>query len=133
MSDVWMQTVMASWASKHQLDRSLIALLSLEPSCPPIDRSSHLPLYQAQKYQALVDDLDQNRLQLSLAELYHNEKGMNALSDTLREKQQAAAAMTNKLVKAEQTVKTHKKEHGRLTREQQHVEKEIRCVSVFSF
>uniref|UniRef100_A0A671TV16 Structural maintenance of chromosomes 1B n=1 Tax=Sparus aurata TaxID=8175 RepID=A0A671TV16_SPAAU len=82
---------------------------------------------EAQKYQALVDDLDQNRLQLSLAELYHNEKGMNALSDTLREKQQAAAAMTNKLVKAEQTVKTHKKEHGRLTREQQHVEKEIRC------
>uniref|UniRef100_A0A671TSZ4 Structural maintenance of chromosomes 1B n=1 Tax=Sparus aurata TaxID=8175 RepID=A0A671TSZ4_SPAAU len=81
---------------------------------------------EAQKYQALVDDLDQNRLQLSLAELYHNEKGMNALSDTLREKQQAAAAMTNKLVKAEQTVKTHKKEHGRLTREQQHVEKEIR-------
>ncbi|XP_073327965.1 structural maintenance of chromosomes protein 1B [Pagrus major] len=81
---------------------------------------------EAQKYQALVDDLDQNRLQLSLAELYHNEKGINALNDTLREKQQAAAAMNNKLVKAEQTVKTHKKEHGRLTREQQHVEKEIR-------
>ncbi|XP_036962606.1 structural maintenance of chromosomes protein 1B isoform X2 [Acanthopagrus latus] len=81
---------------------------------------------EAQKYQALVEDLDQNRLQLSLAELYHNEKGVNALSNILREKQQAVAAMTNTLVKAEQMVKTHKKEHGRLTREQQHVEKEIR-------
>lgn len=77
-----------------------------------------------------MEDLDQNRLQLSLAELYHNEKGVNALSNILREKQQAVAAMTNTLVKAEQMVKTHKKEHGRLTREQQHVEKEIRCVSV---
>uniref|UniRef100_A0A8D0A7S4 Structural maintenance of chromosomes protein 1B-like n=1 Tax=Sander lucioperca TaxID=283035 RepID=A0A8D0A7S4_SANLU len=83
---------------------------------------------EAQKYQTLLDELHQNRLQLSLAELCHNEKGINALSDTLREKQQAAAAKNNKLVNAEQTVKTYKKEHGRFSREQQHIEKEIRCV-----
>ncbi|XP_032378601.1 structural maintenance of chromosomes protein 1B [Etheostoma spectabile] len=82
---------------------------------------------EAQKYQALLDELHQNRLQLSLAELFHNEKGTNAISDTLREKQQAAAAKNNKLVNAEQTVKTYKKEHGRLSREQQHIEKEIRA------
>ncbi|XP_045892216.1 structural maintenance of chromosomes protein 1B [Micropterus dolomieu] len=82
---------------------------------------------EAQRYQALVDDLHQNRLHLSLAELYYNEKGINALSDTLREKQQAAATKNSKLVNAEQTVKTYKKEHGRLTREQQHIEKEIRA------
>ncbi|XP_078112662.1 structural maintenance of chromosomes protein 1B isoform X1 [Sander vitreus] len=82
---------------------------------------------EAQKYQALLDELHQNRLQLSLAQLCHNEKGINALSNTLREKQQAAAAKNNKLVNAEQTVKTYKKEHGRFSREQQHIEKEIRA------
>ncbi|XP_070763568.1 structural maintenance of chromosomes protein 1B [Enoplosus armatus] len=82
---------------------------------------------EAQRYQALVDDLHQNRLQLCLAELYHNEKSISALSFTLREKQQAAAAKNNILANAELTVKTYKKEHGRLTREQQHIEKEIRA------
>ncbi|XP_054476099.1 structural maintenance of chromosomes protein 1B [Anoplopoma fimbria] len=82
---------------------------------------------EAQKYQALVDNLHQNRLQLSLAELYCNEKGINALSDNLKEKQLAAAAKNKTLVKEEQTAKTYKKEHGRLTREQQHIEKEIRA------
>ncbi|XP_018528106.1 structural maintenance of chromosomes protein 1B [Lates calcarifer] len=82
---------------------------------------------EAQKYQALVDDLHQNRLQLSLAELYHNEKGINALSDDLRKVQQAAAVKKNELAAWEETVKTHKKEHGRLAREQQHIEKAIRA------
>ncbi|KAM9352307.1 structural maintenance of chromosomes protein 1B [Symphorus nematophorus] len=84
-------------------------------------------ILEAQKYQALVDELHQNRLQLSLAELYHNEKAISALSETLKENQQAAAAKSNKLVNGEQTVKTSKKAHGRLTREQQHIEKEIRA------
>uniref|UniRef100_A0A8C3A0J8 Structural maintenance of chromosomes 1B n=1 Tax=Cyclopterus lumpus TaxID=8103 RepID=A0A8C3A0J8_CYCLU len=84
---------------------------------------------EAQKYQTLLDNLHQNRLQLSLAELFCNEKGINVLSDILREKQLAAAAKNNTLVKEEQTVKTYKKEHGRLTREQQHIEKEIRFVA----
>uniref|UniRef100_A0A8D3DR48 Structural maintenance of chromosomes protein n=1 Tax=Scophthalmus maximus TaxID=52904 RepID=A0A8D3DR48_SCOMX len=82
---------------------------------------------EAQRYQALVDDLHQNRLQLSLAELYHNDRGINTLCNILREKQQAAAAKNNKVVNSERTVKTHKKEHGRLTREQLHTEKEIRA------
>ncbi len=92
-----------------------------------IDWSPHFPTFQAQKYQELMDELHQNRLQLSLAELYHNEKDINALSDILREKQQAADAEKKKLVKREQTVKAHKKEHGRLTREQQHKENKSQC------
>lgn len=90
-----------------------------------------MSLLQAQRYQTLVDELHQNRLQLSLAELYHNEKAISALSCNLYEKQQAAAAKNNKLVNGEETVKTCKKEHGRLIREQQQIEKEIRCVCVF--
>lgn len=78
----------------------------------------------------LVDGLHQNRLQLILAKLYYNEKGTGVLSDALREKQQAAAAMNSKLVDGEQIVKTIKKERGRLTREQLHMEKELRCVDI---
>uniref|UniRef100_A0A669DQW8 Structural maintenance of chromosomes protein 1B n=1 Tax=Oreochromis niloticus TaxID=8128 RepID=A0A669DQW8_ORENI len=80
---------------------------------------------EAQKYQSLLDELHQSRLQLSLAELYHNEQGISALSDTLKKRQEAAAAKNSKLLIWEQTVKTQKKEHGRLTREQQHIDKEI--------
>ncbi|MED6261553.1 hypothetical protein ATANTOWER_006710, partial [Ataeniobius toweri] len=81
---------------------------------------------EAQKYQAMVDDLNLKRLELSLVELYHNEKGISAISDTHRGKKQFAAQKNSELVNAEQSVKAQKKEHGRLTREQQHMEKEIR-------
>ncbi|KAM9753420.1 structural maintenance of chromosomes protein 1B [Menidia menidia] len=81
---------------------------------------------EAQKYQALVDDLHQSRLQLSLAELYQNERGIGTITDRLKGRQNAAAAQKNKLLSWEQTVKAHKKEHGRLSRETQHIEKEIR-------
>ncbi|KAJ4918416.1 hypothetical protein JOQ06_022228 [Pogonophryne albipinna] len=81
---------------------------------------------EAQSYQALVGEFDENRLQLSLAELFHNEKGARAISDTLTEKQQVAVAQSNKLLNAEQKLKSFKKEHGRLSREQQQVDKEIR-------
>uniref|UniRef100_A0A667Y4J8 Structural maintenance of chromosomes protein 1B-like n=1 Tax=Myripristis murdjan TaxID=586833 RepID=A0A667Y4J8_9TELE len=82
---------------------------------------------EAQKYQELVDELNQRRLQLSLFELYHNEKSIGALSDTLKEKQQVTAAKGRNLEALEQSMRAHKKEHGRLTREQQHIEKEIRA------
>lgn len=91
---------------------------------------SPFSFFQAQKYQALVDSLQENRLQLSLAELYYNEKHIHSLIDNLEERQQAAATNNNMARTLEQTVKTHKKEHGRLLREQQQVEKEIRCGGV---
>lgn len=122
-----MLTGVVSCIVLHQLDCSLVALVDL--CCPSIDSPSHIPLVQAQRYQTLVDDLHQNRLQLSLTELYHNEQGIGILSNKLSEKQQAAAAQNNKLVNSEQTVKTHKKEHGRLSRELQHIEKEIRYIN----
>ncbi|KAM4619154.1 structural maintenance of chromosomes protein 1B [Polymixia lowei] len=81
---------------------------------------------EAQKYQTLVDDLNNSRLQLSLFQLYHNQKDISALSDSLREKQQAAAAKKSSLDDWEQAVKACKKEHGRLTRELQQIDKEIR-------
>ncbi|XP_077373299.1 structural maintenance of chromosomes protein 1B [Festucalex cinctus] len=82
---------------------------------------------EAQKYQDLVDDMQQKRVQLSLAELYHNEKAIESTSNTLSVKQGAVAAQKASLQDGEETVKTLKKEHGRLLREQQHLEKEIRA------
>lgn len=84
--------------------------------------------FQAQKYQALLDEVQDKRLQLKLAELFLNEQGLNALIDTLRGKQRAAGEKNDQLVSREQALKTCKKEHGRRNREQQHLEKEIRCV-----
>uniref|UniRef100_A0A8C5G8L7 Structural maintenance of chromosomes protein 1B-like n=1 Tax=Gouania willdenowi TaxID=441366 RepID=A0A8C5G8L7_GOUWI len=80
---------------------------------------------EAEKYQALQDHLQQNRMQLSLAELYNNEKAISVLDNNLREGQLAAASKNNTLRSSEQNVKNHKKEHGRRMREQQHIEKEI--------
>lgn len=90
--------------------------------------SSCVLQFQAQKYQALLDEVQEKQLQLKLAELYLNEYGLNVLIDILRGKQRAAGEKKDELVSREQAVKTCKKEHGRLNREQQHLEKEIRCV-----
>lgn len=104
---------------------------SVQHSCLSLDFSSHVSPFQAQNYQALVDELHEKRLQLSLAELYHNEKTISTYSDTLIGKQQAASIKNDKLLNEEQKVKACKKEHGRLSRELQHIEKEIRCVFIF--
>ncbi|TNN00139.1 hypothetical protein fugu_011385 [Takifugu bimaculatus] len=82
---------------------------------------------EAQRYQALLDELQDKRLQLKLAELHQNERAVSVLSGTLREKQQAAGEKNDELLSEEQALKTCKKEHGRLNREQQHLEKEIRA------
>uniref|UniRef100_A0A8C7LVV2 Structural maintenance of chromosomes protein n=1 Tax=Oncorhynchus mykiss TaxID=8022 RepID=A0A8C7LVV2_ONCMY len=83
---------------------------------------------EAQKYQELVDDLNQGRLQLNLFQLYHNQQGLSALSKTLRKRQEAVAGQKTGLNGWEQSVKAQKKEHGRFTRELQQIEKEIRWV-----
>ncbi|KAL0155629.1 hypothetical protein M9458_049892, partial [Cirrhinus mrigala] len=80
----------------------------------------------AEKYQALVDEHSENKLQLTLFQLFHNEKKIETQSGSLREMQDAAAQQKNSLDDWEQTMKARKKEHGRLNRELQQLEKEIR-------
>ncbi|XP_075993807.1 structural maintenance of chromosomes protein 1B [Genypterus blacodes] len=82
---------------------------------------------QAEKYNELVEELNQARLHLMLAELCCNEKSIREISDDLEEKQLQATAESDEVENLEQAVRTHKKEQGRLTREQQHIEKEIRA------
>ncbi|KAL0968626.1 hypothetical protein UPYG_G00269310 [Umbra pygmaea] len=81
---------------------------------------------EAQKYQTLVDNLNQGRLQLILFQLFHNQQGLSALSETLRQRQEAVSNQKTGLDGWEQSVKAQKKEHGRLNRELQLIEKEIR-------
>uniref|UniRef100_A0A673MSX8 Structural maintenance of chromosomes protein n=1 Tax=Sinocyclocheilus rhinocerous TaxID=307959 RepID=A0A673MSX8_9TELE len=81
---------------------------------------------EAEKYQALVDEHRENKLQLTLFQLFHNEKKIDAQSESLRDMQDAAAQQKNSLDVYEQTVKAQKKEHGRMNRELQQLEKEIR-------
>uniref|UniRef100_A0A8C6KVG0 Structural maintenance of chromosomes 1B n=1 Tax=Nothobranchius furzeri TaxID=105023 RepID=A0A8C6KVG0_NOTFU len=92
----------------------------------PIETTSLNSSLEALKYQALLDDLHQKQLQVRLSELYLNEQDINAIVDKLRERQHQAAARNTDLVSWEQMVKVHKKEHGRLSRELQLLEKEIR-------
>lgn len=81
------------------------------------------------KYQGLVDDVHQHHLKLMLAELHCNETSIDALSSTRMEKQLKAVAKKDELVHNEEMVKADKKQHWRLSVEQQLLEKEIRCVS----
>lgn len=81
---------------------------------------------QAEKYQALVEQLSESKLQLSLFQLYYNERGVNELVESLGEKQEAVAVKKSVVEEWEQTVKAQKKEHGRLNRELQKLEKEIK-------
>lgn len=73
-----------------------------------------------------MEQLSESKLQLNLFQLYHNEKGVNALIESLREKQEAVAVKKSIVEEWEQAMKVHKKEHGRLNRELQKVEKEIK-------
>ena len=73
-----------------------------------------------------MDDLNAIRLQLSLCQLYHNKQGIRSQTETLKEMQGAAEQAKGTLERWEQAVKARKKEHGRLTRELQQIEKQIR-------
>ncbi|KAI4881270.1 hypothetical protein NFI96_033789, partial [Prochilodus magdalenae] len=81
---------------------------------------------EAEKYQTLVDELGESKLQISLLQLYRNERRIEALSESLREKQEAATTVKGTVDVWEQAVKVSRKEHGRVTRELQKLEKEIR-------
>ncbi|XP_061107767.1 structural maintenance of chromosomes protein 1B [Conger conger] len=80
---------------------------------------------EALKYQTLVDDLSEARTQLSLCQLFHNERATGAQWDSLRGRQVEVAGRKSGMEVWEVAVKAQKKEHGRLTRDLQQVEKEI--------
>ncbi|KAJ3596323.1 hypothetical protein NHX12_002732, partial [Muraenolepis orangiensis] len=79
----------------------------------------------AQKYEALLDRLSQKRHQLILFRLYRNQQDLSALDTGLTEQHEVVAAERSSVEEDEVVIKALKKEHGRLTREQLCMEKDI--------
>ncbi|KAJ8392207.1 hypothetical protein AAFF_G00077750 [Aldrovandia affinis] len=80
---------------------------------------------EAQKYQTLLDHLNEGTVQLNLCQLYHNERGISTTMESLQERQLEVAGKKSGMEVLEVAVKGQKKEHGHLSRELQQIEKEI--------
>ncbi|OXB61315.1 hypothetical protein ASZ78_002552 [Callipepla squamata] len=83
---------------------------------------------EAEHYQMLVRELNENRVQLHLFQLYHNERSIESLKESLDEKNMEASIKKDSLSAAEDALRARKKVLGVLNRDQQHIEKEVRTL-----
>ncbi|NXN47806.1 SMC1B protein, partial [Rhinoptilus africanus] len=83
---------------------------------------------EAEHYQMLLKDLDEERIQMKLFRLYHNEKNMIFLKNSLDEKNMEASIKKESLSTAEDAFRAKKKALGVLSRDQQHMEKEMKTL-----
>uniref|UniRef100_A0A4W3J5P1 Structural maintenance of chromosomes protein n=1 Tax=Callorhinchus milii TaxID=7868 RepID=A0A4W3J5P1_CALMI len=81
---------------------------------------------EADRYNMFIEDLKNTRIQLQLFHLYHNELFIEDLDNKLQEKNKIINSWKERQTAAEQHVKAMKKELGKLIREQQQIEKEIK-------
>uniref|UniRef100_A0A8C3TNA2 Structural maintenance of chromosomes protein n=1 Tax=Catharus ustulatus TaxID=91951 RepID=A0A8C3TNA2_CATUS len=77
---------------------------------------------EAEHYQMLIKELDEERIQLQLFQLYHNEKQIDFLKSNLDEKNMEAYIKKESLSTAEDSFKVKKKMFGILNRDQQTLE-----------
>uniref|UniRef100_A0A663M8N4 Structural maintenance of chromosomes protein n=1 Tax=Athene cunicularia TaxID=194338 RepID=A0A663M8N4_ATHCN len=85
----------------------------------------------AERKQAKIEkeeDLDEERIQLQLFRLYHNEKTIDSLKTSLDEKNMEASIKKESLSTAEDAFRTKKKVFGVLSRDQQHMEREMKTL-----
>uniref|UniRef100_A0A8C6Z1K2 Structural maintenance of chromosomes protein n=1 Tax=Nothoprocta perdicaria TaxID=30464 RepID=A0A8C6Z1K2_NOTPE len=83
---------------------------------------------EAEHYQMLLKELNENRIQLQLFQLYHNEKRIDFLKKSLDEKNGEARLKKDSLSRAEDAFRAKKKVLGVLNRDQQHIEKEVKTL-----
>ncbi|NXF47450.1 SMC1B protein, partial [Oceanites oceanicus] len=83
---------------------------------------------EAEHYEMLLKELDEERIQLQLFRLYHNEKNIDFLKKSLDEKNMEASIKKESLSTAEDSFRAKKKMLGVLNRDQQHMEKEIKTL-----
>ncbi|XP_069719730.1 structural maintenance of chromosomes protein 1B [Phaenicophaeus curvirostris] len=83
---------------------------------------------EAEHYQVLLQDLDEERIQLQLFQLYHNEKNIDILKTSLDEKNMEARVKKDSLSTAEDAFRAKKKVLGVQNREQQQLEREIKTL-----
>nr|XP_009937989.1 PREDICTED: structural maintenance of chromosomes protein 1B [Opisthocomus hoazin] len=81
---------------------------------------------EAEHYQMLIKELDEERIQLQLFRLYHNEKNIDFVKKSLEEKNMEASTKKEALSRAEDAFRDKKKSLGVLNRDQQHMEREMK-------
>ncbi|XP_030334965.1 structural maintenance of chromosomes protein 1B isoform X2 [Strigops habroptila] len=83
---------------------------------------------EAEHYQTLIKELDEEKIELQLFRLYHNEKNIYFLKKSLDEKNIEASLKKQSLSTAEDAFRAKKKRFGELNRDQQHMEKELKTL-----
>ncbi|XP_020833111.1 LOW QUALITY PROTEIN: structural maintenance of chromosomes protein 1B [Phascolarctos cinereus] len=83
---------------------------------------------EADRYQVLLEELKGKKIQLQLFQLYHNEKKIQFLTSELDEINKELALTKDSLSVDENVVKSKKKDLGKLTRELQQMEKEMKAL-----
>ncbi|NXI42650.1 SMC1B protein, partial [Galbula dea] len=83
---------------------------------------------EAEHYEMLLKELYEERIQLQLFRLYHNEKNTDFLKTSLDEKNMEASIKKESLSTAEDAFRAKKKVLGLLNRDQQHMERKIKTV-----
>ncbi|XP_075269750.1 structural maintenance of chromosomes protein 1B [Opisthocomus hoazin] len=83
---------------------------------------------EAEHYQMLIKELDEERIQLQLFRLYHNEKNIDFVKKSLEEKNMEASTKKEALSRAEDAFRDKKKSLGVLNRDQQHMEREMKTL-----
>uniref|UniRef100_A0A8C0HEU7 Structural maintenance of chromosomes protein n=1 Tax=Buteo japonicus TaxID=224669 RepID=A0A8C0HEU7_9AVES len=83
---------------------------------------------EAEHYQMLLKELDEERIQLQLFQLYHNEKNIDLVKKRLDEKNKETSIKRRSLSAAEDAFRAKKKVLGVLSRDQQHMEREMKTL-----
>ncbi|KPJ15447.1 Structural maintenance of chromosomes protein 1A [Papilio machaon] len=83
---------------------------------------------EAEKYTRLKQELQEQKVELQLFYLYHNEKEIQSLEEDLQHKQNELTKVEKKRQKAEDALKEKKKEAGTVQRELAKIEQDIREV-----
>ncbi|XP_026761933.2 structural maintenance of chromosomes protein 1A [Galleria mellonella] len=83
---------------------------------------------EAEKYTRLKEELAEQKVELQLFHLYHNEKDIQNSEEELQQKQSELAKVEKKRQKAEDALKEKKKEAGTVQRELAKIEQDIRDV-----
>ncbi|XP_064418044.1 structural maintenance of chromosomes protein 1B [Latimeria chalumnae] len=84
---------------------------------------------EADRYQLLLEDLKESRIRLHLFQLYHTEMKIDSLTSKLNEKNAVVEKQKTHLSMVEEEVKSKKKELGKMSRDQQQIEKELKILS----
>ncbi|XP_030395518.1 structural maintenance of chromosomes protein 1B isoform X3 [Gopherus evgoodei] len=93
-----------------------------------IVKARNCMVFQAERYQMLLKELKENKIQMQLFRLYHNEKKIDFLNNKLDEKNMDVNTKKDSLSSAEDTFKAKKKVLGILNRDQQQMEKEMKTL-----